>query len=133
MIGRRLRFVDGSATARRALLAALGLGLAAGGVTALLVSGERSTYTASAQVGFSTPTVPTQATVALTPATATDALRRSGMGGMSARTLISRTTIAVAAAGSGVVVIRVADQTPEVARRLADAYAQAFVTSRRRQ
>src|SRR6476659_2096947 len=70
-----------------------------------------------------------QASVALTPAMARSALGRAHVTSVSARELLSHTTITVDP-GSGVAVIRVTDARAPRARRLANAYARTLVAAR---
>jgi hypothetical protein len=77
-----------------ALVVALAL---VGAIVAVVVAQRGAdTYVATSQVGFSRPTVPTQATLAQTRAIAADASRRSGVRHMSARKLMAATEVEVA-------------------------------------
>src|SRR4051794_17615305 len=118
----------GTAGRRLALVAALAL---AGAILAAYL-GQRGpdTSTATAQVGFSRSDVPTQATLAKTREVAAEAVRIAGVKRMTARRLIASSDIQVVAA-SYVVLFHVHDAHPARARRLADAYARAFVDVRR--
>ena len=91
------------AAARRRLWLAAVVAVIAGVATAAIASAQASVYAATAQVGFGTTTLPAQASVALTPTMARSALDRAHVTSVSARELLSRTTITVDP-GSGVAV-----------------------------
>lgn len=120
------------AAARRRLWIAGVVAIIAGAAAAALASAQAPTYAASAQVGFGTTTLPAQASVALTPAMARATLHRAHVTSVSARDLLSSTSITVDSP-SGVAVIRVTDSQGPRARRLANAYAQTLVSARRHQ
>ena len=120
------------AAARRRLWIAAVVAVVAGVAAAAIASAQASVYAATAQVGFGTTTLPAQASVALTPAMARATLGRAHVTSVSARELLSHTTITVDP-GSGVAVIRVTDARAPRARRLANAYARTLVAARRHQ
>ena len=118
------------AAARGRLWLVAVVAVAAGLAAAAVASARAPVYAAEAQVGFGTTTVPAQASAALTPAMAHRAIRRAGIDGMSPGQLLDNTRISVDP-GSGVAVVRVTDSNRAQARRLANAYAQTLVVTRR--
>jgi Mrp family chromosome partitioning ATPase len=125
-------FAQHIAAARSRLWIPVACAAAAAAVVAAVVSTQASTYTASAQVGFTSTTMPMQATLVRTPAIAAHALHVVGAHDLTPQQLLAKTSVSVDPE-SGVVVVRVRDANRAVATQLADGYARAFVSSRRAQ
>ena len=107
-----------------------GCAVVAAAVGAAIALAQPTRYTASAQVGFARADIPTQATVAATPAVAARAIGRSGIQGLTARDLLAESSVTEDPAAE-VLIVRVTDTDAARAARLADAYAKAIVASRR--
>jgi polysaccharide biosynthesis transport protein len=118
------------AGARTRLWIAVVCALAAAAVGAAIAISRSEGYAATAQVGFSRITIPTQTTVARTPQVAAHAVRLAGVDGVTPAALIAHTRVTVAP-DADVVLVRVTDSRATRARRLANAYAAAFVAARR--
>ncbi len=106
--------------------------LVAAVVGAAVAMTRSTTYQAQAQVGFTKISVPTQATLALTPQVAAKAIALSGLKGITPAALLSHTRTSVVP-DAGLMVVHVTQASSARARALADSYAQAFVSARRAQ
>jgi Mrp family chromosome partitioning ATPase/capsular polysaccharide biosynthesis protein len=128
----RSAFATRAAGTRVRLWIAVICAVAGAAVGAAVALNQFEGYAATAQVGFSRITIPTQASIARTPQVAAHALRLAGVDSVTPRALMAHTRV-TAAPDTGVVMVRVTDARAEQARRLANAYAEAFVVSRRAQ